>query len=153
MKTPRLDDQLCFALYSASRLIIRTYKPVLMELGLTYPQYLVMMVLWEWDDAGANAHSVRELGDKLHLDSGTLTPLLKRLADRELVYRKRSETDERVVCVGVSQTGRELASRAHEVPYSLACYFQGGDLERLVSMRSNVQRIVERLAEGVPEGP
>ena len=151
MKPPRLDDQLCFALYSASRLIVRAYKPILIELGLTYAQYLVMMVLWEWDDKGDNEHTVGELGERLFLDSGTLTPLLKRLADRDLVYRKRSETDERKVLIGVSERGAALAFRAHQVPYSLAGYFEDGDLDDLVSLRSNVQGIVGRLADGVPD--
>ena len=84
MTTPRLDDQLCFALYAANRLVARSYKPVLLKLGLTYPQYLVMLVLWEQDD-----RAVHELGELLQLDSGTLTPLLKRLETSGLVSRQR----------------------------------------------------------------
>ncbi len=150
MKTPRLDDQLCFALYAASRMVTRAFKPVLVEIGLTYPQYLVMMVLWEWDDEGNNAHSVGELGERLYLDSGTLTPLLKRLQDRDLVIRRRSDSDERVMCIGVTAAGRELAKVAHKIPYSLACYAREGDEQRLAGLRETVRELADRLAEAPP---
>lgn len=110
----RLDAQLCFALYSASRAFTRAYGPLLEPLGLTYPQYIVMLVLWEKDDL-----SVSELGDRLALDSGTLTPLLKRLEDAGLVERRRDPSDERVVRVRLTRAGAKLEERAASVPTEL----------------------------------
>ena len=110
----RLEDQLCFALYSASRAVTSAYRPLLDELGLTYPQYLVLLVLWEDD-----ACSIGQLGDRLHLDSGTLSPLLKRLEAAGLVRRQRSDTDERRVEVTLTADGRALEDRAACVPERL----------------------------------
>jgi DNA-binding MarR family transcriptional regulator len=107
----RLDRQLCFALYAASRAMTRAYGPVLEPLGLTYPQYLVMLVLWETDD-----RTVGELGDRLGLDSGTLTPLLKRLEQRELIGRSRDPADERVVRIRLTDAGRALRDQATPRP-------------------------------------
>jgi MarR family transcriptional regulator, organic hydroperoxide resistance regulator len=115
-RPPQLDEQLCFALYSASRALTRAYQPLLEPLGLTYPQYLVMLVLWE-----GKPLSVSELGRRLALDSGTLTPLLKRLEEAQLVERRRSETDERVVHVSLSKAGSALDARAGDIPVELAC--------------------------------
>jgi DNA-binding MarR family transcriptional regulator len=112
----RLDRQLCFALYAASRAMTRAYGPVLEPLGLTYPQYLVMLVLWETDD-----HTVGELGDRLGLDSGTLTPLLKRLEQRELIGRSRDPADERVVRIRLTDAGRALRDQATHVPLEVGC--------------------------------
>src|ERR1700744_5579031 len=106
-----LDEQLCFALYAASRRMTATYRPMLDALGLTYPQYLVMLVLWERDGL-----TVRELGERLQLDSGTLTPLLKRLEQAELVGRYRRQSDEREVEITLTQAGRNLHERALDVP-------------------------------------
>jgi len=114
----RLDNQLCFALYSASRMLTRAYRPLLEPLGLTYPQYLAMMVLWEADKAGETL-TVNALGERLLLDSGTLTPLLKRLDADGLVSRTRSPKDERVVELAVTAKGRELRAKAVSVPCSL----------------------------------
>jgi DNA-binding MarR family transcriptional regulator len=116
VRTTRLDEQLCFALYSASRALTRAYGPLLGPLGLTYPQYLVMLVLWEGDGL-----SVRELGERLALDSGTLTPLLKRLEEADYVQRKRDAEDERVVRVSLTRAGRALEERARSIPAELAC--------------------------------
>jgi MarR family transcriptional regulator, organic hydroperoxide resistance regulator len=110
-----LDEQLCFALYAASRRMTATYRPLLDALGLTYPQYLVMLVLWERD-----ALTVRELGERLQLDSGTLTPLLKRLEQADLVGRRRRQSDEREVEITLTQAGHTLHERAVEVPRCLA---------------------------------
>src|SRR3990167_7298827 len=93
----QLDDQLCFKLYAASRAIIRAYKPMLEQLGLTYPQYLAMLVLWEWQACAPEQPTVKALGARLQLDSGTLTPLLKRLQHLGLVQRQRGALDEREV--------------------------------------------------------
>ncbi|WP_284752447.1 MarR family transcriptional regulator [Arthrobacter sp. efr-133-R2A-120] len=114
-EAPRLDRQVCFALYSASKAATAVYRPVLDELGLTYPQYLVMLVLWENEP-----RSVRELGAELGLDSGTLSPLLKRLEALGLVERRRSAEDERRVEIHLSDAGRDLSARAGAVPQRLA---------------------------------
>ena len=111
----KLENQLCFPLYAAARAVVGKYGPLLKELGLTYTQYIVMMVLWENDGV-----SVRSLGEKLHLDSGTLTPLLKKLENIGYVTRKRSEEDERVVLVSLTDTGRELKEKAAEGPGEVA---------------------------------
>lgn len=111
----RLDNQLCFALYSASLSMTRLYKPLLDPLGLTYPQYLALLVLWESD-----ALSVGELGERLFLDSGTLTPLLKRLEASGLVRRERATDDERRVIVTLTEAGRGLRRRAEGVPRAIA---------------------------------
>ena len=111
----KLENQLCFPLYAAARAVVGKYGPLLKELGLTYTQYIVMMVLWENEGV-----SVRSLGEKLHLDSGTLTPLLKKLENIGYVTRKRSEEDERVVLVSLTETGRGLKEKAAEVPGEVA---------------------------------
>lgn len=107
----RLDNQLCFALYSASLAMTKLYKPLLDELGLTYPQYLVMLVLWERDGV-----TVSELGERLSLDSGTLTPLLKRLESAGLVSRIRDVDDERRVHITLTAAGRRMKQRAQKIP-------------------------------------
>ena len=106
-----LDDQLCFALYAASRAVTARYRPLLAELGLTYPQYLVMLALWEHGSA-----SVKDLGAMLALDYGTLSPLLKRLESTGLVHRERSVSDERTVLVTLTPAGRALRRKAVRVP-------------------------------------
>jgi DNA-binding MarR family transcriptional regulator len=106
-----LDNQLCFALYSTSLAMTKLYKPLLEALGLTYPQYLVMLVLWEHDDV-----SVTALGERLFLDSGTLTPLLKRMEAADFLVRSRSTQDERRVHIALSAAGRKLQARAARVP-------------------------------------
>ncbi len=110
-----LDHQLCFALYSASHAVTKAYQPLLAPLGLTYPQYLVMLVLWEQDGL-----TVSQLGGRLQLDSGTLTPLLKRLEAAGHVQRLRDATDERRVRLQLTATGRALRARAEAVPQALA---------------------------------
>jgi MarR family transcriptional regulator, organic hydroperoxide resistance regulator len=141
----RLDKQLCFAVYSASRAITRAYGPLLEPLGLTYPQYLVMLVLWEGDGV-----SVTELGDRLALDSGTLTPLLKRLEQQGRVVRRRDAEDERVVCIVLTAEGRALLGAAKRVPEGLACRagFDVKDrpsLEHIARLRRELEAITERI--------
>ncbi|MEO8300029.1 MAG: MarR family transcriptional regulator [Burkholderiales bacterium] len=111
-----LDRQLCFALYAASLAMTKTYKPLLEPLGLTYPQYLVMLVLWEGDGI-----TVSQLGGRLSLDSGTLTPLLKRMAAQGLVQRQRDTADERRVLLWLTDAGRSLQRQALAVPQAVAC--------------------------------
>ena len=106
----RLDDQLCFALYATSHAVTKLYRPLLARVGLTYPQYLVLLVLWEGD-----RRTVSELGDRLHLDSGTLTPLLKRLEAAGLVLRTRRSSDEREVEVTLTAEGRDLRRVVAEI--------------------------------------
>ncbi|SEA37905.1 MarR family winged helix-turn-helix transcriptional regulator [Microbulbifer marinus] len=112
-----LNRQLCFALYAASRAMTRAYQPMLQDLGITYPQYLVLLVLWEWDQPGERDDtdfSVGALGGRLMLDSGTLTPLLKRMEQRGLVIRRRAARDERVTLVEITDAGRALKPRAQD---------------------------------------
>lgn len=134
-----LDDQLCFALHAASRAMTAAYAPLLAELELTYPQYVVMLVLWEKD-----GESVSKIGERLYLDSATLTPLLKRLEARELVTRKRSSEDERVVEVFLTAAGKRLQRKAAEIP---ACMLEKAQLSlaELRALRSQLQALTARL--------
>ncbi len=136
----QLDRQLCFALYSASLAMTKVYKPLLASLGLTYPQYLAMLVLWERDD-----RSVSELGEALRLDSGTLTPLLKRLEVSGLVARSRAADDERRVQVTLTAAGKRLKSRARSIPGHVMDATQCS-LGELTGMTRQLQALRERLA-------
>ena len=111
-----LDNQLCFAMYSASLAMTKAYKKILASLEITYPQYLVMLVLWEKDGV-----TVSELGTRLFLDSGTLTPLLKRMESMGLLHRNRDAGDERRVVVSLSDGGRALREKAKAVPQQMSC--------------------------------
>jgi DNA-binding MarR family transcriptional regulator len=111
----KLENQLCFPFYAASRLIIRHYQPHLDRLGITYPQYLVLMVLWEKDGV-----SVNEIANQLILNTNTITPLLKRMEKREIVQRKRSTEDERKVLIHLSSKGKQLQEQAAEIPAKMA---------------------------------
>ena len=126
-----LDNQLCFALYAASRAMTAAYAPLLDALDLTYPQYLVMLVLWERD-----GERVSQIGERLHLDSATLTPLLKRLESRELIERRRSRTDERVVEVFLTAAGKRLQRKATEVPACMLAKVQLSALPLLYGRQS-----------------
>ncbi|MGC4377581.1 MarR family transcriptional regulator [Fictibacillus sp. Mic-4] len=110
----KLDHQLCFAIYACSKEIINLYRPLLEPLGITYPQYLVLLVLWE-----KNGLAVKELGEKLYLDSGTLTPLLKRMEAAGFIERKRSTEDERKVLIHLTEKGMELKQQASDIPEEL----------------------------------
>jgi DNA-binding MarR family transcriptional regulator len=111
-----LSNQVCFAFYSASLEMTKLYRPLLEPLGLTYPQYLVMLALWE-----RSGISVKELGEQLHLDSGTLTPLLKRLEKMDLVDRRRNPEDERQVSITLTKSGEELRAKAQRLPGIVTC--------------------------------
>ena len=134
-----LDNQLCFALYSASLAMTKRYKPLLEALGLTYPQYLVMLVLWEHSGV-----TVSQLGERLFLDSGTLTPLLKRMEAAGLVQRIRSVRDERRVQLTLTAAGRRLKTSAGRVP---SCVVQaaGCPLPELVALTRQLQALRTRL--------
>jgi DNA-binding MarR family transcriptional regulator len=140
-----LDDQLCFALYHASRALTRAYGPLLEPLGLTYPQYLVLLVLWEGDDL-----AVKDIGERLRLDSGTLTPLLKRLEQQGLVVRRRADEDERVVRIQLTAAGRALRAKAKRIPTDVACA-AGYDLasereiRELVRLRDELRALASRI--------
>lgn len=134
-KELRLDKQLCFALYGAAHAFTRAYKPLLTPLGLTYPQYVVMMALWEEDDI-----SVKALGEKVGLDSGTLSPLLKRLEQIDYVSRRRDAADERVVFITLTEEGRALKARALEV-FSTIGNQIGCDISEIESLRDSLKRL------------
>jgi DNA-binding MarR family transcriptional regulator len=135
-----LDNQLCFALYSASLAMTKLYKPMLDELGLTYPQYLALLVLWEQDGV-----AVSELGERLSLDSGTLTPLLKRLEATGLLTRLRDAADERRVLIRLTTTGRRLKARALRIP---GCVLQAAqcDVAEALAMTHRLQALRGRLS-------
>ena len=134
-----LDNQLCFAVYSASLAMTRLYKPMLDKLKLTYPQYLVMLALWEQDGA-----TVSELGERLSLDSGTLTPLLKRLETSGYLTRLRDAADERRVRITLSGAGRRLKARAADVPACLLAATQC-DVPELVALTQQIQTLRDRI--------
>jgi DNA-binding MarR family transcriptional regulator len=134
------NEQLCFPLYAASNLITRLYRPLLAEIGLTYPQYLVMMLLWE-----AAPRTVNDLGKALHLDSGTLTPLLKRLEISGLVVRKRDDQDERRVFILLTEQGRALREPALKVPKALQHATQCSS-EELSELRERVNALIKQIA-------
>lgn len=136
-----LRRQVCFALYAASRALTDVYRPILDEHGLTYPQYLVLLVLWE---RGDDAPTVSELGARLRLDSGTLSPLLKRLEAAGLVVRTRSAADERRVEVGLTAPGRALRERMDEVPRRVA-RATGLTEAELVALRDTLTRVTETI--------
>lgn len=137
-----LDNQLCFALYRATRAVQRGYAPHLAELGLTYPQYLTMLVLWEADAP----LTVGAIGERLRLDSGTLTPLLKRLEDTGLVERRRDADDERRVNVALTHEGRALRSRAAGVPAKVfAC--NGLTIAESIALRDTLTTLAERFED------
>lgn len=138
-KTPKLENQICFPLYVIAKEITGLYRPFLDELDMTYPQYLVMMVLWESDGL-----AVSHIGDKLFLDSGTLTPLLKRLENKGFIARKRKKEDERVVEAFLTEVGKKLQQRACEIPSKLQ---QKMDVqaEDLLELKESIQKILNKI--------
>ncbi|NEN80712.1 MarR family winged helix-turn-helix transcriptional regulator [Paenibacillus elgii] len=137
----KLDNQLCFSLYACSRAISRMYRPLLDELGLTYPQYLVLLVLWEKEES-----TVKELSEILDLDSGTLTPMLKRMEAAGLVQRKRSSEDERVVIVRIADKGLALQHKAVCIPQALFAS-SGMTLEQLAELNRQVKAMMAHIHE------
>lgn len=136
-----LENQFCFALYSASLAMTKTYKPFLDKLGLTYPQYLVMLVLWQQDNV-----LVKSIGEKLFLDSGTLTPLLKRLEASSLIERTRDEADERQVRITLTREGRALKKKAQCIPHQVLCA-SGQQHEELAKLREQLTTVRNDLAK------
>ncbi|MDF2833962.1 MarR family winged helix-turn-helix transcriptional regulator [Chryseobacterium indoltheticum] len=135
----KLENQICFPLYVIAKEITGLYRPFLDELDITYPQYLVMMVLWENDGLPVN-----HIGEKLYLDSGTLTPLLKRLEAKGLIIRKRKKEDERVVQVFISDLGKELQQKACEIP-SKIYHKVGVSKEDWAELSNSVKKILNKL--------
>ena len=135
-----LENQVCFPLYSAANAVIRAYRPLLDALDLTYSQYLVMMVLWEQDGA-----SVKDIGSRLHLDSGTLTPLLKRLEAKGFVERGRCEQDERVRVLKLTDSGAGLKAKAKSIPDVMKCKLTL-DLDELVALKSLCEKVLNKLS-------
>jgi DNA-binding MarR family transcriptional regulator len=134
-----LSNQLCFAFYSVSHAFSRAYRQFLDPLGLTYPQYVVLLVLWEQDEL-----TVREIGDRLFLDSGTLTPLLKRLESAGHIRRARDRKDERQVRISLTDTGRALREKAEEIPRQVGCVL-GLSVDELRSLTEQVAKLRGRL--------
>ncbi len=151
-KTPatdwlQLDRQLCFALYSASLAMTKLYKPLLDPLGLTYPQYLVMLVLWEGDGL-----TVSQLGERLALDSGTLTPLLKRLEALGHLQRLRDAADERRVLLQLTAQGRALRQQARQVPAAIA-HASGCELGEITALTARLQALRQQLTHATSSTP
>lgn len=142
-----LDNQLCFALYSASLAMTKLYKPLLAPLGLTYPQYLALLVLWERDGL-----TVSELGERLFLDSGTLTPLLKRMEGAGWLQRERSADDERRVIVSLTPEGRALRQKAKRIPLQLAEATRC-DASELASLTQRLQQLRTQLLSADDDAP
>ncbi|WP_037335549.1 MarR family winged helix-turn-helix transcriptional regulator [Salinisphaera hydrothermalis] len=138
---PALDDQLCFALYTATHRITRAYRPLLEPLGLTYVQYLVMLVLWE-----AAPRSVGELGQALYLDSGTLTPLLKRMEKAGMVTRQRDNNDERRVLIHLTEHGASLKSQARNIQDELLCRMEL-TREQSRELKVRVMTLIDKLED------
>jgi DNA-binding MarR family transcriptional regulator len=134
-----LEDQLCFALYAASRAMTARYRPLLDAIGLTYPQYLVMMLLWEEDN-----QTVGQLGSRLSLDSGTLSPLLKRLTTAGLVTRHRRVEDERSVAIALTDEGRALRDKAGTISEEIICALDL-DREEFVDLKAKLNLVTERV--------
>lgn len=136
----KLENQLCFSVYALSRVITKAYQPLLESLNVTYPQYLVLLLLWEYNEL-----TIKQLGERLLLDSGTLTPLLKRMEQRQWLSRRRDARDERSVVVALESAGRALQAKAQQIPVQLAEKMQLAPAE-LDALRVQLRLIMTRLA-------
>lgn len=143
IETPLLDEQICFALYSASRALTSHYRTLLEPLGLTYPQYLVLLILWE-----SGPTSVSGLGARVHLDSGTLSPLLRRLEGSGFVTRSRSADDERSVLIELTSHGEALRSEVGHIAASI-CEVTGLDVSEIAALQSQISAIAARVRDVV----
>lgn len=135
----KIEDMLCFALYATSRAVTDAYRPLLDELGLTYPQYLALMVLWEYGTS-----SVKSIGAILHLNSGTLSPLLKRLESAGFIKRQRRTNDERVVDVSLTDEGQALQKQAGNIPFEVACKY-GFEMDEYIQLLGSLRKLTQRL--------
>jgi DNA-binding MarR family transcriptional regulator len=136
-----LDQQMCFALYSANLALHKVYRKLLGELDLTYPQYLVMLVLWQRDEV-----TVSDIGEKLFLDSATLTPLLKRLETAGWLLRQRAKTDERQVIITLTDAGKALKEKAQGIPEAVMCATEC-DIDEMVALKSQLESLREKLKD------
>ena len=143
----QLDKQLCFALHATSRAVTQAYGPLLAPLGVTYPQYLVLLVLWEGDGL-----TVSDIGDRLYLDSGTVTPLLKRMEAAGLLRRARDPDDERVVRISLTAQGKKLRARCENVADGVACAL-GVDAVEIAAIREPLRKILFRFRSQQPHQP
>ena len=144
-----LDRQLCFRLYAASRAIQRQYRPILDRMGITYPQYLVLLALWQWEaEAPDKPRSIKDLGNRLTLDSGTMTPLIRRMEASGLVMKSAGETDARVWSVMLTMKGRALKAEATAVPETVTCMAGAQPLlADLPALMQQLDRLLVVLAE------
>ncbi|MEZ2715366.1 MarR family winged helix-turn-helix transcriptional regulator [Niallia circulans] len=137
----KLENQLCFLLYASSRELTKKYKPLLEELDVTYPQYLVLLLLWEHKSL-----SVKEMGHHLYLDSGTLTPMLKRMEQQQLLERKRSLEDERSVLITLTEKGVSLQQKAECIPTEILKLFEKSDKE-INDLKQSLQLLLQNLTK------
>lgn len=146
----KLENQICFPVYAASRLITREYQPYLEELGLTYPQYLVLLVLWEQDEL-----TVNDIAKKLILNTNTLTPLLKRMEAQGLLTRVRSRQDERKVIVCLTEAGQEMQAKAAGIPERLVTGLSGGPMTSadVIQLKQQLDNLVAYLAAKEDQPP
>jgi len=135
----KLDKQLCFSVYVLHREIMQCYRPILKNIGLTYPQYITMMTLWEKDDL-----TVNQVGEILQLDNGTLTPLLKRLESKGYLERKRSKEDERLVKINLTEKGQNLKEKANCIPMELA-KAMNLNLEEMIELKTLSDKVVQKI--------
>ncbi|HPJ61946.1 MarR family transcriptional regulator [Lentimicrobium sp.] len=144
----KLENQLCFPVYAASRLITREYQPYLEKLGITYPQYLVLMILWENDRL-----PVTDIARKLILNTNTITPLLKRMEQTGLIARKRSPEDERKVMIELTDKGRAMQEEAARIPEALVNQLMKGDLKagELIELKSRLTALISLLSANEPD--
>ena len=143
----RLDDQLCFALYAATNVITRAYRAPLARLGLTYPQYLAMLVLWEYGQ-----QTVKSLAQRLDLDSSTITPLVKRLAAAGLVHSAREPANQRNLCIQLTSAGRAMRAHAAQIQEGVACQTHLRP-DEFVALRAQLQRLVSKFNQPPIDGP
>ena len=136
----KLDNQLCFSLYAASREVIKTYKPLLDKYGLTYTQYIAMLVVWEYEKI-----TVKEMGQKLDLDSGTLTPVLKKLLSMELINKYRDKNDDRMVIVELTEKAMDLEKEIVEVPDQMYCKLDGFDKDEMLQLKKSLDKMLKKL--------
>ncbi len=138
----KLENQICFPLYALSREVIKLYKPILDKYNLTYTQYVTMLVIWEEEKI-----AFKELGKRLHLDSGTLTPVVNKLASMELLIKYRSKEDDRVVTVEITDKGRERKKDILEVPDKMFCNFKGNH-EDIIMLKKYLDKVLKEVDKG-----